>query len=390
MADDLNVDIHRSQLRLGVLAGVAAYVVGFLAMFLPGSIANPRAYPPEEVVNETLTESEFNPSDGGTVDVQQFPLTETIDPFNSAAGVFYNAHFVDILAGFQRRPALSRRRNVLLDEVTGDTLTVGVFGGEEAEIILAGQPVPPILFFLVPVVLLALGGILINELSGDTAPTPETAVTSGSAVVLGYLPLVTIVASIVRFREPRIIFGGIDFLGAVLVAGIIYPVVFGGLGGYVWFATRGPDDMNPETATESGSTTRRSRERSTANGGAAGASGRGGAPRDPSVERVAMTDDLAFEPETVTIAPGDAVRWENEGSLTFTVTAYEETMPRGVEYFASGRFDSEEAAREAYPAGGIESGESYEHVFDTPGTYEFFCVPQENAGMTGTVEVRED
>jgi plastocyanin len=389
MADDLNVDIGRSQLRLGVLTGVAAYVVGFLAMFLPGPIVNPRAYPPEDVVNGTLTESEFNPGEGGAIDFQ-FPLTERIDSFNSAAGVFYNAHFVDILAGFQRRPSLSRRRNVLLDEVTNDTITVGVFGGEEAEIILGGQLVPPILIFLVPVVLLALGGILINELSDGTAPTPETAITSGSAIILGYLPFVAIVASVVRFREPRIIFGGIDILGAILTAGIVYPVVFGGLGGYVWFATRGPDDTDSEVSNESGDTTHHSGERSTANNDADGPPGPGGTLRNRSVESVAMTDDLAFEPETVTVTPGDAVQWENEGRLAFTVTAYQETIPRGVEYFASGGFDSEEAAREAYPAGGIERGECYTHVFDAPGTYEFFCVPQENAGMTGTVEVREE
>jgi len=103
-----------------------------------------------------------------------------------------------------------------------------------------------------------------------------------------------------------------------------------------------------------------------------------------------MTDELSFEPETVRIAPGDTVRWENAGSLTFTVTAYEGTVPRGAAYFASGDFDSEAAARDAYPDGGIESGDAFEHTFRTPGTYEYFCVPQESAGMTGTVEVREE
>jgi plastocyanin len=385
MAEDLDVNVGRSQLGLGVITGVAAYVVGFLVSFLPGPIANPRAYPPEDTVDGTINESDIPPGEvtSGAVD-PQFPLTETIDSFNSAAGVFYNAHFVDILVGFQRRPSLSRRRNVLLDEVTNDTTTVGVFGGEQAEIILAGQPVPPIIFFLVPAVLLALAGILTNALSGETAPTPETAVASGSAVALGYLPLAAVVASIVRFREPRIIFGGVDLLGAILIAGIVYPVVFGGLGGYVWSLLGGGSGDDPEaSASDPGGAPRRPGAEPHDGSGADEAS------TGATAERVVMTDELVFEPETVTIPPGGAVRWENGANLTFTVTAYEETIPRGVEYFASGGFDSEDAAREAYPEGGIASGESHEHVFETPGTYEYFCVPQEGAGMTGTVEVRE-
>jgi len=385
MGSDLNVTVGRSQLGLGVIAGVAAYVVGFLVSALPGVIANPRAYPPGDVVNETLNESEVSTGGGppGAPD-PQFPLTETIDPFNSAAGVFYNAHFVDILVGLRRRPSLSLGRNVLLDEVTNDTTPVGVFGGEEAELVLTGGPIPPILVFIVPVILLVLAGALINERSGETAPTPETAVASGSAVVLGYLPLAAIVASIVRFRDPRIVFGGIDLLGAVLIAGIAYPVVLGGVGGYVWSVVRGGHGEDPKASTsDPGDAPPSSREESPGDPGADGAS------TGTTAERVVMTDELAFEPETVTVAPGGAVRWENGTTITFTVTAYEETIPRGVEYFASGGFDSEETAREAYPEGGIASGESYEHVFEAPGTYEYFCVPQEGAGMTGTVEVRE-
>jgi plastocyanin len=303
--------------------------------------------------------------------------------------VFYNAHFVDILVGFQQRPSFSVRRNVLLDEVTNDTTSLGLTSANDAEIILAGSPVPPVLFFLVPVVLLVLAGVLVNEGAGETAPTPETAVVSGSAVTLGYFPLVTVVASIVRFREPPVVFGGIDLLGATLIAGIVYPVVLGGLGGYVWFVARGGHGEDAESSTaDSGTPIQNSRRGPPDDADSAGGRGTDEALAGTTTA-VAMTDGLAFEPETVTIDPGSAVRWENGTNLTFTVTAYEETVPRGVEYFASGGFDTEAAAREAYPEGGIASGESYEHVFETPGTYEYFCVPQEDAGMTGTVEVRE-
>lgn len=381
MTNDLRVDVGRSQLGLGVIAGVAAYVVGFLASFLPGPIANPRAYPPNDVVNASI-----DPRRVG-VENSQFPLSETIDAVSSAGGLFYNAHFVDVIT--PRGPGSpSFRSNVLLAEHTNATTGFGGITGGEVEITLVGLPIPPVLFFAVPVLLLGVGGYMINERSGRGAPTPETAVLSGSAVALGYLPLVAVGAAMIRFRNPQILFGKIDFVGAISIAGIVYPVVFGGIGGYVWFATRNSEDTDREESTmEDRDATRRSREGSPGDRRAAGT------PESPgdfrSVERVTMSDDLAFEPDTVTITPGDVVRWENEGRLTFTVTAYRETIPRGVEYFASGGFDSEETAREAYPEGGIASGESYEHVFNTPGTYEYFCVPQEGAGMTGTVEVRE-
>jgi plastocyanin len=391
MSSDFKLNVGRTQLGLGVVAGVAAYVVGFLVSFLPGPIANPRAYQPRDVVNATLNESEVDPGRQGAVGATdpEFPLTETIDSFNSAAGVFYNAHFVDIIAGLPGQPALSRRENVLLNEVTNDTVSTGMFGGGEIELLLVGVPVPPVVFFLVPAVLLALGGVLINERAGETASTPETAVVSGSAVVLGYLPLAAVVASIVRFRELRIISGGIDLLGAILIAGIVYPVALGGLGGYVWFVARGTSGEDVEaSAADTGNATHHPRE--TPSGDAGPTDGRGSEETSARTTTVAMTDELAFAPETVTVTPGGVVRWENGANITVTVTAYGETIPRSVGYFASGGFDSEDAAREAYPKGGIASGESYEHVFETPGTYEYFCVPQEGAGMTGTVEVREE
>ena len=34
-------------------------------------------------------------------------------------------------------------------------------------------------------------------------------------------------------------------------------------------------------------------------------------------------------------------------------------------------------------------GGTYEYTFDTEGTFDYFCIPHESAGMTGTVSVKQ-
>jgi plastocyanin len=385
--EGLEIDVGRIQLGIGALAGAAAYVAGFLVSFLPGPIANPRIFPPNDVVNATINTTERPRFEDATV-----PLTETIDSFSSAGGLFYNAHFVDVVVG--SRPTVMLRSNVLLASHANASTSFGSVRGEEIEIVLAGGSIPPVLLFAVPILLLAAGGFLVNDRTRERLPTPETAVTSGAAVALGYLPLVAIGASMIRFRNPEIIFGRIDLVPAILVAGVVYPLAFGGLGGYAWHTRErrreGGADGNAAHATDTEAS-----ERSATGGGSTRARSRradeaGESSATTATVRVAMTDGLAFGPDTVTIDPGDTVTWENAGSITFTVTAYEDRIPPGAAYFASGGFDSEADARDAYPEGGVAPGESYAHTFEAPGTYEYFCVPQEGAGMVGTVEVRDE
>jgi plastocyanin len=105
---------------------------------------------------------------------------------------------------------------------------------------------------------------------------------------------------------------------------------------------------------------------------------------------VNMTDGLVFDPDSLTIAPGDTVEWVNVGAIGHSVTAYEENIPDGAEYFASGGFDSEQAARDDWTGaqeGNVPGGESYSHTFQTEGSYEYFCIPHEGAGMLGAIEV---
>jgi plastocyanin len=104
---------------------------------------------------------------------------------------------------------------------------------------------------------------------------------------------------------------------------------------------------------------------------------------------VDMTDSLVFDPDQLTIAPGDTVVWENVGSVGHSVTAYADEIPEDAEYFASGGFDSEQAARNAYPEGDIPGGESFEHTFEVEGEYGYFCIPHESAGMVASLTVGE-
>ena len=101
---------------------------------------------------------------------------------------------------------------------------------------------------------------------------------------------------------------------------------------------------------------------------------------------------VAFRPEVVEVAVGETVVWTNTSSHAHTVTAYESEIPEAADYFASGGFDSEQTARDGWigeTRGALYQGDSYEHAFEVPGEYRYFCVPHEQSGMVGTVVVGE-
>ncbi|MFT4946597.1 MAG: plastocyanin [Natronomonas sp.] len=109
----------------------------------------------------------------------------------------------------------------------------------------------------------------------------------------------------------------------------------------------------------------------------------------PSSVLVEMTDDLTFEPETVDVSVDGTVTWENVGAVAHSVTAYSESIPADAAYFASGEFETESDANQQYPeVGSIGRDETYEHTFETAGTYEYYCIPHESGNMVGTVTAR--
>lgn len=98
-------------------------------------------------------------------------------------------------------------------------------------------------------------------------------------------------------------------------------------------------------------------------------------------------DETSFSPSSTSVTAGTTVRWKNTSDIEHTVTAYDGKIPEDAAYFASGGFDSEQAARNNVTEGLIAPGEVYEHTFEVTGTYEYFCIPHESSGMVGTAQI---
>lgn len=101
----------------------------------------------------------------------------------------------------------------------------------------------------------------------------------------------------------------------------------------------------------------------------------------------------AFEPVEFETRVGETVIWKNDGSRAHTVTAYEDRIPEGASYFATGDFENQAEAFDAWhddTEGNLYTGERFEYTFELPGTYEYYCIPHESHGMVGSVIVTED
>ncbi len=94
---------------------------------------------------------------------------------------------------------------------------------------------------------------------------------------------------------------------------------------------------------------------------------------------VGMTNTLSFTPDTVRIEVGETVRWENNSVIVHTVTAdaEESTMDESM------RLPDGAAP---FHSGDLQPEATFEHTFEVPGRYRYFCVPHE-AAMRGTVIV---
>lgn len=92
-----------------------------------------------------------------------------------------------------------------------------------------------------------------------------------------------------------------------------------------------------------------------------------------------------FHPRRLRVGQGTTVEWVNDSGIPHTVTAYEDRIPDDADYFATGGYQSERAARNDISGGLLDADDSYTHTFEKPGVYEYYCIPHESSGMLGEI-----
>ena len=167
--------------RAGAVRGVAAFVVGLLA-----------------VAALVLLEQALSGDLAGLADA-----TDGLagNPLYAAGWLFYNAHFVGV-----------------------------VVGGEAVSLVDAlreSGTVPASLFYAIQPAVLYLAGnsVAVTRATPDDSRPRRGAM--GAATAAGYLPL-SVLGAVAFTAEGA----GPNLVGAALIAGLAYPVLLGGLGGY--------------------------------------------------------------------------------------------------------------------------------------------------------------
>jgi plastocyanin len=88
---------------------------------------------------------------------------------------------------------------------------------------------------------------------------------------------------------------------------------------------------------------------------------------------------FVFTPAVIWLESGGTIEWSIEGAA-HSVTAYHP--------------DNDKPSRipedtKSFDSGTLDAGASYEHTFETPGVYNYYCTPHESLGMVGVVIVDE-
>ncbi|MFC6613978.1 transporter [Halopenitus salinus] len=172
--------------REGALGGVAAYAIGYLLAYL-------------------WKAGEYRETMGRIGPIADLFGVETPEPWRLVGWLFYNAHAV---AAY---------------------VDVGL-ASSYVDLIARGEG-PLEILYLVPPLTLAAAGFLVARRAGPSSSLVET-VRLGPAVAIGYLPLVVI--GVFAFRVGG---SGPELVPSLLLAGIVYPVVFGAIGAAIAYVT---------------------------------------------------------------------------------------------------------------------------------------------------------
>lgn len=170
----------------GGLAGASAWILGYLITYA-GAITDIRADEQAETLGLAVE---------GSIEFEMVGL------------LFYNAHYVDAeVPQYSVLQALEPTHNFVLAD-GGSTL----------------------LLFLVPVVVLLLAGGVVASYASENLEPSATAALTGGTVVVGYFPLVVLGLFVFTIdpgdgaMRPAPVF-------AIALAGLLYPLVFGAIGG---------------------------------------------------------------------------------------------------------------------------------------------------------------
>ena len=146
-------------------------------------------------------------------DIRDSSINRLVEAFGGAPAtyemvgwVFFNAHFVDVDA-----PSL-------------------IGGAGSANLISQADGGSLSLLFVLPPLLLIVAGVVAGRAAD--ASDPDGGARAGAFVLAGYLPLAVVGAFLFRYTVGD---GSVapTLVTAVLLAGVVYPVVFGAIGGAV-------------------------------------------------------------------------------------------------------------------------------------------------------------
>jgi len=170
----------------GALSGLVAYLLGYLVVY---------------VSQQGAVENEL----AGLNALAQFLGGNGIPTWKAVGWLFYSAHFVPLQIPLPGQ---------------GGTVT--------RNLVSSGQGSAAVLYFLAPVLLLG-AGFVVARWSG-TLDRPSDGAIAGSMIALGYV-LPTIVGAVLLSASVMGVSVHLDLLSAAVLAGLVYPILFGALGG---------------------------------------------------------------------------------------------------------------------------------------------------------------
>jgi plastocyanin len=89
-----------------------------------------------------------------------------------------------------------------------------------------------------------------------------------------------------------------------------------------------------------------------------------------------------YQPAKVTVKVGQPVEWINTGKNVHSVTLVPDDAQNPKDA-------AEPKGAASFDSGFMAPGSRFSYTFSVPGTYHYFCVPHEKAGMVGVVVVKK-